>query len=237
VVHSVATIWHREFSSLFRSTIAYVVIAAVLVLAGYVFSIALFSTQLADMSLLFGNLAVTFLFVAPLLTMRSLSEERRLGTDEFLLTSPLTVPEIVVGKYLGVLSVWALMLLLTGVYPLILAIIGEPEGGLIFTGYLGLFLLGAAFLAVGLFASSLSENQIVAGIIGFGILLALWLITWIADAIGGGLGLLIHSFSLLGRYDAFITGILDTSDLIFYLSFIFLFLFFTIRTVDRRRWS
>jgi len=236
-MHNIATIWRREFSSLFRSTIAYVVIAAFLLLAGYIFSIALFSTQLADMSLLFGNLAVTFLFVAPLLTMRTLSEERRLGTDEFLLTSPLTVPEIIVGKYLGVLSVWVVMLLLTGVYPLILFIIGEPEGGLIFTGYLGLFLLGAAFLSVGLFASSLSENQIIAGVIGFGILLGLWLITWIGEAIGGGLGLFIQSLSLLGRYDAFIMGILDTSDLLFYISFVFVFLFFTVRTVDRRRWS
>ena len=104
MMHNIATIWRREFSSLFRSTIAYVVIAAFLLLAGYIFSIALFSTQLADMSLLFGNLAVTFLFVAPLLTMRTLSEERRLGTDEYHLTSPLTVPEIFEGENVGVLS-------------------------------------------------------------------------------------------------------------------------------------
>lgn len=236
-MNSVVTIWRRELSSLFRSPIAYVVIAAFLVLAGYIFSIALFSTQLADMTILFGNLAVTFLFVAPLLTMRTLSEERRLGTDEFLLTSPLTIPEIVIGKYLAVLTVWVLMLLMTGIYPIILNIIGDPEGGPIFAGYLGLFLLGASFLAVGIFASSLSENQIVAGVIAFGILLGLWLLTWIASALGGMLGRIIEGISLLGRFDTLLSGVLDTSDLLFYVSFVFLFLFFTIRTVDRRRWS
>ncbi|NMB45482.1 MAG: ABC transporter permease [Firmicutes bacterium] len=236
-MNSVVTIWRRELSSLFRSPIAYVVIAAFLVLAGYIFSIALFSTQLADMTILFGNLAVTFLFVAPLLTMRTLSEERRLGTDEFLLTSPLTIPEIVIGKYLAVLTVWVLMLLMTGIYPIILNIIGDPEGGPIFAGYLGLFLLGASFLAVGIFASSLSENQIVAGVIAFGILLGLWLLTWIASALGGMLGRIIEGISLLGRFDTLLSGVLDTSDLLFYVSFVFLFLFFTIRTVDRRRLS
>lgn len=236
-MHNLNTIWQREVASLFRSPIAYVVIAAFLVLAGYIFSVALFATQLADLSILQGNVAVIFLFLAPLLTVRTLAEERRLGTDEFLLTAPLTIPEIVLGKYLAVLTVYAVMLLITGIYPLILALLAEPDIGPMFSGYVGLFLLGASYLAVGVFASSLSENQMVAGVIGFGILLFLWLLGWVAGAVGGMWGQIAQSLSLLDRFNDFARGIIDSTDVLFYISFIFVFLFFTIRTIDRRRWS
>lgn len=236
-MRNLGTIWQREVGGYFRSPIAYVIIAAFLLLSGYFFSIILFATQAAAIDLLLGNLAVIFLFLAPALTMRTLAEERRLGTDEFLFTAPLTISEIVLGKYLAVLTVYAVMLGITGLYPIILAALGHPDPGPIFTGYLGLLLLGAAYLSVGLFASSLTENQVVAGVIGFALLLFLWLLDWVSDAVGGAWGRVVSAISLLDRFTDFQRGIIDSANLLFYVSLIFLFLFLTIRTVDKRRWS
>lgn len=236
-MRNLGTIWRREVADLFRSPIAYVVISAVLLILGFMFSGGIVATQQAYMIHVFLALPNVLLFVAPLLTMRTLSEERRLGTDEFLLTSPLSIPEIILGKYLAVLTVYGAILLVTIAYLIILAAIGEPDLGPVLASYLGAALLGAAYIAVGVFASSLSENQIIAGMISLGILLFLSLVSGIGGALSGMWGAFVRGISLADRYFTFLRGIIDLTDIFFFLSFIFLFLFFAVRNVDRRRWS
>lgn len=236
-MRKIGTVCRREVYGYCHSPVAYVATAAFLVLSGYFFFVILAATGLARMDPVFGNIAVILLFVSPILTMRSLAEERRLGTDEFLLTSPLTLTEIVLGKYLALLALLAVMLLLTGAYPLILWRWGDPDWGPIISGYLGIFLLGAAFMAVGLFASSLTENQVISGMVGFGLLLLFWLLSWLAAAATGWMRSLIEAVSLFDRFSGFAVGVIDSSDVLFYLSFIFIFLFLTVRVLEKRRWS
>lgn len=230
-------IFRREFSGYFSSPVAYLIIAAFLAISGYFFSAILFSTRLADMRYTFGNLSVIFLFTAPMLTLRTLAEERRLGTDEFLLTTPVGITAIVVGKYLATVGVFCVILLISLIYPGILFLFGSPDIGPLVSGYLGFFLLGSAFLSVGIFASSLTEDQMVAGMIGFALMLLLWVISWAAGALPGFWGDLAAAISLFDRFEDFTKGIIDLVDIIFYLSFIFVMLFLTVRVVDKRRWS
>lgn len=166
----------KEIKSFFISPIAYIVIAMFLLISGYFFSIIVFNTQMADMRIIFHNMGITLLFISPIITMRTFAEERKLGTIELLYTSPLTLQEIVFGKYLSCI---VLFLIITGVtleYPLLLRLFGKPDWGPILTAYLGFVLLGMTFLAIGVFASSLTENQIVATVVSFSLLLLLWII-------------------------------------------------------------
>lgn len=230
-------VFRREMAAYFLSPVAYVVMAVYLLICGYFFSVSLIATQAAEVRGVLGNMGITFLFMAPVLTMRLLAEERRQGTDELLLTSPLSVGEIVAGKYLAAAAMFAVTLLITGLYPGIVAIYGDPDIGPILTGYLGLFLLGSAFLAVGVFASSVTDNQMVAGVIGFGILLLLWVFSWAGDSLANEIGRVLSAVSILSRFDDFRRGILDLANVIFYLSYIAGFLFLAVRMVERRRWS
>ena len=230
-------IFRREVAAYFLSPAAYAVMAVYLLICGYFFSVSLIASQAAEMRGALGNMGITFLFMAPILTMRLLAEERRQGTDELLLTSPLSVGAIVAGKYLAVTAVYALILTITGIYPVIISIFGDPDAGPIITGYIGLFLLGASFLAVGVFASSVTDNQMVAGVVGFGILLLLWIFSWAGDALANDLGRALQAVSILNRFDDFRKGILDLANVLFYLSYIFGFLFLAVRMVEKRRWS
>jgi ABC-2 type transport system permease protein len=182
------------------------------------------------------NAAVIILFVMPMITMRTYSEEKRSGTIELLLTSPLTDFEIIVGKFLGAMGLFCGMLLVTMVDVAILFRLGNPEWRPIAAGYLGLLLMGGCFISVGLLISSLTKNQIVAGIMTFAVFLMLWVINWLADS-SGPTGQAILSFlSITDHFDDFTKGIIDTKHLAYYLSFITFGLFLTAKSVDSERW-
>jgi len=236
-VRKVGVVYRRELASYFRSPIAYVVIAAFMALSGYFFSIALFATRLAEMSYTFANLSVVVLFIAPILTLKALVDERRSGTDELLLTSPISVPAIVVGKFLAAVTIYAVMLLVSGVFPLILSYLGDPDYGPIFSGYLGILLLGSALIAAGIFASSLTQDTMIAGMVGFVMMFGLWSFSWLSAALPGRWGEIAEKLALIDRFDVFLRGVIDTVDIVFYLSYIFVFLFLAVRIVDKRRWS
>ncbi|MBE3574234.1 MAG: ABC transporter permease subunit [Firmicutes bacterium] len=234
---NVAVIFRREVSGYFVTPVAYVVFAVFLVLSGYFFTMSLFATQTADMSITFGNMSVTLLFVAPVLTMKMLAEEGRQGTMELLLTSPASLTSIVVGKYLAAVFTFLVLLLVTALYPISLFWVSKPDLGPILSGYLGILLLGAACLAVGMFASSLTESQVVAGMLGFGLLLLFWVLGWASGNVTGVAGEVLGALSLLNRLDGFTRGIINGADVLYYLSFAFAFVFLTVRVVDARRWS
>jgi ABC-2 type transport system permease protein len=186
---------------------------------------------------LFANLSVILLLLMPLVTMRLFAEERRSGTIELLLTYPVRDGAVLIGKYLAALSLYATMIAGTLLYPVLLAYFARVEWGPLLTGYVGLMLMGAMFLAVGLFASSLTENQIVAAIVTFGVLLMFWIIGWTAEFAASPYGAVLTHLSILEHNDTFAKGVLDTKDILYYLDFTALALFLTLRSLESRRWS
>jgi len=249
-------IFKKEMRLYFTSPVAYVVLTIFLVIAGWFFYnifafFTLASMQSAmnpamarDLNVtdsvmrpLVSNISVILLLLMPLVTMRLFSEERRSGTIELLLTYPVRDGAVLVGKYLAALALYALMLALTLLYPGIVVYFARLEWGPLVTGYAGLLLMGGTFIAVGIFASSLTENQIVASITTFGILLILWVIGWSADYVGGVWGKVLQHLSLIEHNDNFAKGVLDTKDVIYYLNFIALALFLTLRSLEARRWK
>jgi len=185
---------------------------------------------------LFGNASVVLLFVIPMITMRTYSEEKRSGTIELLLTSPITDLQIIVGKFLGAMTLYVAMLAVTLVYIGILFWTGNPDWRPVAAGYLGLLLMGASFIAVGLLISNLTKNQIVAGIATFGVFLLLWIISWIGEQMGPRAQTILSYLSVTEHFDDFAKGIIDTKHIVYYLSFITFGLFLTAKSVDSERW-
>ncbi|MEG6567151.1 ABC transporter permease [Thermoanaerobacterium saccharolyticum] len=231
------TIYKRELKSYFLSPLAYVLVGFLLLISGYFFATFVLSTQYALMSPVFGNTVFVFMFISPILTMRLISEEMKNGTDQLLMTSPLRITDMVLGKYFAALTVYTLSLVISLIYPLYLKIYSTPDFGPILTGYIGTFLMGAAFIAIGIFASSLTENQLIAGVIGFSILLFFWIVSWLGDVFQGIAKNIVDNISLLQRFTNFQNGVLSLNDIVFYLSVIIFFVFVTIMVVDKRRWS
>jgi ABC-2 type transport system permease protein len=229
-------ICRKELVSYFSSPVAWIVAAIFLVLFGFFFSIIISATREAHMRYVFNNMNVTLLLLAPMLTMRLFAEERKLGTFELLMTSPITLFEVVLGKFLGSVLLFLAIMTVTLEYPVFLFAYGNPDWGPLFTSYLGFILIGLAYLSVGMFASSLTDNQIVATVISFGILLMLGVIGWAGQQMGGPLGDFIQGISVFDRFENFTKGVLDTGDALFYLSLTALFMFLTVRSLDWRRW-
>ena len=252
-VRNILAIAGKEMRSYFASPIAYIIIGLFALLFGWFFYVYLhvFVEQSQRMSMMGGgnvnvneqmirgvlqNAAVIILFVMPMITMRTYSEEKRSGTIELLLTSPLTDFEIIIGKFLGAMGLFCAMLVVTMIDVAILFRLGNPEWRPIAAGYLGLLLMGGCFISVGLLISSLTKNQIVAGFMTFAVFLMLWVINWLADS-SGPTGQAILSFlSITDHFDDFTKGIIDTKHLAYYLSFITFGLFLTAKSVDSERW-
>jgi len=187
---------------------------------------------------LFASMRFVLLIILPILTMRLFAEERKLRTFEFLMTSPIGINEIVAGKFVSVFLVFLGLLGLTGLVPAVLTLFSDFDWNPVLTGYLGMALLGALFLAVGVFASALTENQIVAAFVSFGILLILWLISGLAAVFGDTTaGHAIGYVSFMEHYDRLVRGLVDTGDLIYFASGLMLMLFLTHRVVESARWK
>lgn len=247
----------KEIRSLFVSPIAYVVLTGFLLLGGWFFFNLLFRFShlltlytglqnpqgLEGLNLndhviapLLHNLTIVLVIMVPIITMRSFAEEKKSGTYELLLTSPLTVSQLVLGKFLGTLSFVLVMIVLTGIYPAILLFYGNPELGILASGYLGLFLLAVVFVSVGLLTSSLTENQIVAAVSCFVILLLLYVLSWPAETTGADLGDLLKYLSVIEHFNEMVKGVIDTKDVVYFLTLILLSLFLTHRSVEASRW-
>lgn len=219
-MRNVLAVAEREIRSYFASPLAYVVIAAFLVMAGFLFGAILDATREASLRGLIQNVSVLFLFLIPAISMRLLAEEQRTGTIEVLLTNPVQEWQIVVGKFLASLVLVLVMLLLTLLYPLFLFLFGNPDRGPIFTGYIGVLLQASAFLAVGLLASSLTQNQIVAAIVAFAFLLVLWLSDSLGQFLGGTVGSIISYLSVINHFGDFPRGVINSKDVVYYLTLV-----------------
>ncbi len=252
-MRNVMAIAHKELRSYFASPIAYIVIGFFALLFGwfyvgildYFVRAGMQMSQMGPQSMninqqmirpLLLNMTVVFLFLLPLITMRTYAEERRSGTIELLLTSPLTDFEIVAGKFLGAMSLYAAMVGITVLHFGLLFVYGNPDWKPLVTAYLGLLLFGGCFVALGLFISSLTKNQIVAGAATFGVFLLLWVIDWIGQSLGPTGESVLKYLSMTDHLEDFIKGVIDTKHLVYYLSFIAFGLFLTMRSVDAERW-
>ncbi len=253
---NILAIAHKELKSYFASPIAYIVIGLWALLYGYFFVAILSffvrqSMQMGQFGMqgpqamnvnqqlirpLLQNVTILILFLMPMVTMRTYSEEKRSGTIELLLTSPLTDLQIVLGKFLGAMALYGVMLAVTGIHIGLLFVYGHPEWKPIVAAYLGLVLLGGCFISLGLFISSLTKNQIVAGMVTFAVFLMLWVITWIGSFSGPTLDKLTQYLSIIDHFDDFQKGVLDTTHLVYYVSFITFGLFLTAKSVDSERW-
>jgi ABC-2 type transport system permease protein len=238
---SVAAIWRKEFRGYWFSPIAYIVITVFLVLMNWLFFRAFYLVGNADMRMYFSILPWAFLLLMPALTMRQWAEELRSGSIETLMTKPVRDWEVVLGKYLAAISFLILILVLTMSTPLTVSGLSQNglDWGVVLTSYLGALLLGAAYLAIGGWAGSFTSNQIVAFIIGVavifvGIMIGESLVTMFVP------GFLVTPLEYLGlqrHFASIARGVIDTRDIIYYLSVIFLFLFLTVRAVESRKWS
>jgi len=184
----------------------------------------------------FGDIAIVLLLMLPLLTMRSYAEEKKMGTIELLFTYPISDQAVLAGKFAA--SVFTLLIMLVGtLLPLILLeTFAHLDWGLIACGYIGILLLGASFIALGIFTSSLTENQIIAAVLSFGIFLLFWVIGWAKSFAGPTLGPILEHLSIVVHLDGFVKGLIDSRDLVFYLVFIFFWLFVTLRFLNTRFW-
>jgi ABC-2 type transport system permease protein len=253
---NVVAIAQKELKSYFASPIGYIITGIRALLYGWFFFNILYFFVRQSMSmnqfqqgpqalnlnqqlirpLIAQNLPILVLFLLPAVTMRTYAEEKRSGTVELLLTSPLTDLEIILGKFFGAMSLYAVMLGVTLLHVLVLFAFGRPEWKPILTAYIGLLLLGGCFISVGLFISSLTRNQIVAFVATFGVFLMLWVITWIGSFLGPTGDQLTQYLSIIDHFDDFGKGVLDTSHLIYYTSFIAFGLFLTAKSLDAEHW-
>jgi ABC-2 type transport system permease protein len=251
---NVWTIAQRDFKSYFASPIAYIVIAGFLTIMGWMFFFNLqhFNMQAMQYQMfnsgkapsitdgiirpLYGNMNVIFLFLVPFITMRLFAEEKKLHTIELLMTAPVSLTEIILGKFLSSYLLVSVMLGATLVYPLVLTATGNPEWGPILTSYIGVLLLCGCYLSLGVFFSSCTENQIVAGALTFAAGLFFWLVSWATQSAGPVWGDLLTNLSLISHYQNFSQGLLNTSDVVYYFSFIGFGLFLTHRVLDSFRW-
>ncbi|RLF30465.1 MAG: ABC transporter permease, partial [Thermoplasmata archaeon] len=220
----------------FLSPIAYIVMTVFLFLSGIFFFAGLVRTQEAYMRGVFLNMGIILLFISPAISMRLLAEEARSGTIETLMTAPVTDFQAVFGKYLASLGFYIFLLIPTIAYPIMLSFVGNPDWGPVISGYIGLILVGCFYMAVGILASSLTKNQIVAAIVGFVILLVFWLIDIISARGSGAVHEVLQYVTLFYHLDTFVKGLIDSRDVVYYLSMSAFFLFLTVRSVESRKW-
>jgi len=224
----------KEEKAVLSSPIAYAIIAVYLLLMGYTFTLMLFLNRTAELVRIFFQASVLFLLIVPIITMRLLAEERRSGTLELLLTSPVREIEIVLAKFVASVTVIVLMLFLTASDAIVLGLYAEPDWGPIYSGFLGLLLLAGALSAIGLFVSGLTSNQIVAAVVAMGIGILLWMIDSIGYLLADPFDTIVTSLSLVAHFTPFATGALFLSDLGFFLTVILACLLLSVRTLARR---
>lgn len=228
----------RELSSYFRSATAYVVMGVYFFFSGLFFYLYCFRSNSSNMSYVYANMFYIIMFIIPIIAMKTFSEEKRQKTDQALLTSPTSLTEIVLGKFLGAFILFAICCSIFLLYAVVIAFFAQPQWSVILCTFLGLLLLGGSFIAINVFISSLTESMIVAAVAGMAIgliidmmtyFISMISVTWITD--------ILQKINFINYYQNFTYGILSITDIVFFLSVTGLFLFFTVRVLEKRRWS
>ena len=236
---TIAATFKKEFRSYFNSPIAYIFITVFLVLSNWLFMRGFFIYNQADMRGYFAFLPWIFLFFIPAVTMRLWAEEKKQGTLELLMTFPVKDRDVVLGKYLASLLFLTITVLLSFSIPLTISILGDPDGGPILGSYVGTILMGAAYLAIGLFLSSLTENQIIAFILGVAGCFLLFIVgeEFILSTLPQALVPLFKFLGLGTHFDSISRGVLDSRDILYYVSVVVFFLYLNVRSLESRKWK
>ena len=236
-MNKVIPIFRREIFAYFFSPVAYIVISVFLLIAGWFFTSDLFLANDSSLRGVFQIIPFIFIFFVPAITMRLLSEERKSGTIELLFTMPISDIEIVLGKYFAGLGLLIVALFFTLPYALTVVILGKPDVGMLVTGYLGLVLMGAAYIAVGIFASTISGNQVISFIIAFLIIFTLWLINKFLPFVPPALVPIFQYISIDYHYENISRGVIDSRNITYYLSLIILMISLAKISLESRKWS
>jgi len=238
-MHSILLIFKKEFKQFFLSPIAYVFITVYLVITNFIFFQGFFIANQADMRQYFGLLPWSFLFFVPVVTMRSWAEEKKGRTLELLLTWPLSDREVVLGKFLASFCFLGVALLFSLSIPITIAIIGNPDMGPIVGGYIGALLMGAGYLSIGLWCSSMTENQITAFITSLGISVAFFLIgnQFVTMKLPSAIVPVFNYLGIGNHFDSIGRGVIDSRDIVYYISLIGFFLFLNVRSLESRKWE
>lgn len=232
------TIFKREVKAYFHSPIAYVFIGAFFVLAGIFFMVANILSGNGSFGGTLDSMKLIMLFVIPALVMKLIAEEKKTKTDQLLFTSPVSMTSIVLGKYFAACVVFFITLVISISYNIILFYLAKPPMPELLTAYLGFLLLGMSFIAICIFASSVTDNQIIAFLLGFASILTLWLIQFVGNSVTNKIASnAIDWLSLLKRYEDFAGGVLKPASILYYISIIALFIFLTIRALEKRRYN
>ena len=233
-----SAILRRETRAYFDSLIGYIFLTAFFAGSGLLFSVTSLQYGSTDMSGMFSGLFYILLVLIPILTMRTLSEEKRQKTDQLLLTAPISLSALVIGKFLAAMIIYSIGVCMTLVYAIVVSFYGVVSWLTVLGNVVGLLLLGAAYIAVGIMISSVTENQVIAAIGGFACMLALYLIGSIAQIVPiRWIAKILSDLSFSSRYSPFTYGVFDFSNVLFFISATVIFLFLTIRVLERRRWS
>ena len=254
-MRNVWTIAKKELKTFLYSPIAYILTAFFLLVSGFFFYNILAWANDQTMRVMqsgyglerlninqmlfqpfFSNMTIILMFLLPMLTMRLFADEKKMHTEELLLTAPVRLSAIIIGKYLAALIIYALILLLTATYAVFVFVYGNPEALPLLVSYLGLFLLGAVFIAIGLFASALTENQVIAAVISFSAIMLIWVISWVGESGPGAWRGILTYLSFFSHFKNMASGVIDTQDIVYYLSFIFLGLYLTRSVFEFRKW-
>ncbi len=230
-------IFRRELSAYFFSPMAYIVISVFLLITGWFFTSELFLSNSSSLRNVFEIITFIFIFFIPAFTMRLLSEERKSGTIELLVTMPVSDLEIVLGKYFAGLGLLIVALFFSLPYAFTLTVLGQPDIGMLISGYLGLVLLGASYVSIGVFASTVSKNQVVAFIIAFTIIFTLWLIDKFLIIMPVYLVPMLQFLSIDYHFNNIARGVIDSRDLLYYLSLIVFMLSLSKLSLERRKWN
>ena len=232
-------IFKREFRSFFTSPVGYVVLAVIACASGYFFFAFNIYSGSSDLSYVYGNLFTIVMLVLPILTMRLFSDEKRQKTDQALLTAPVSLTGIVMGKFLAALLLYALGIAITFVFAVIIAFQVTPDWMVVIGNYLGLLMMGGAVIAIGLLISSLTESMFISALGTFGVSFVLVMMDSLSTIFSDNtvVKTIIDFLSISSRYNHFTLGLINYNDVVFFLSIQALFLFLTVRVLDRKRWS
>jgi len=225
----------KEIAGYFKSPIAYVLIGVYILIISIFFHPAL-NAGYGDFVEVLDDVGVFLIFIIPILTMRILAEDKKNGTEVLLLTSPTSLPRIVIGKFLATFTVFLVIVGISFIYPIVVVLFEGAITTQLVGAYIGFILLGAAFCSIGVFCSSLTENQIIAAIISLVILFGMWIADQFAATVGGLAGAIMEWISVLTRYGVFTKGLLTMENIIFFVSFTAMMLYMTVRVIERRRW-
>lgn len=231
-------IMKRDLRSFFTSPIGYVVLAAFLLFCNFFFYSTNVQGGASSLSYVFNNMLLILVFLIPLVTMRLMSEEMKQRTDQMLLTAPVRVVDIVVGKYLAAMMVFVIALAGTFTWPLIVTMFGDPAVYEIIGNYVAMTLLISCLVSVGIFISSLTESQIIAAILSFIVMIALFMFSSIASAVDNVVvSAVLNWLSVFSRYSGFTAGVFSLADVVYYISVTVVFLFLTTRVIEKKRWA